>query len=339
MDLTLYAFTGSFPFNKGAIGGFFNDGSVAAAVHHGACNLDVGGSHVGYVPGNGGGRFGQLWRPHKQHLSTNCGYLSSLITPFQEVYQDACANIFIQDCGEELLLVSIPNEFVQPEWSSQRIKLQVELNALIRGPVFYRSEDPHTHPPVDRSLFFLHPSFLAGLDEATRREVSSSRPTRIGSLLAPPYFRIFETGTAPLDDRMPARRLLLYIREIVAATDCPPILKACIVNTCLEHNHLSDTSRLPAFRDNSFVSFTGLFIDLFDEPTRTYRNLFQPVALTIKPSGTVRERILTHEELRTRLKAVTGIRPKVDLGLALGEADRDRLTSLFTFRPGYFQES
>ena len=142
----------------------------------------------------------------------------------------------------------------------------------------------------------------------------------------------------PLDDRLPARRLLLYIREIVASTDCPPILKACIVNTCLEHNHLSDTSRLPAFRENSFVSFTGLFIDLFDEPTRTYRNLFQPVALTIKPPGTVRERILTHEELRTRLEAVTGLRPKVVLGLALGQADRDRLTSLFTFQPGYFQE-
>lgn len=56
VNMCLYAYTGQYPFDKGAIGGMFNKASLGTATHH-------GGSHVGYVPGENGGCFGAIWRP------------------------------------------------------------------------------------------------------------------------------------------------------------------------------------------------------------------------------------------------------------------------------------
>ncbi|CAO0823943.1 hypothetical protein DFAR_390007 [Desulfarculales bacterium] len=63
LDLCFYAYTGQYPFGKGAIGGMFNEASLDATIHHGGINLNFGGSHVGYVSGEGGGRFGAIGRP------------------------------------------------------------------------------------------------------------------------------------------------------------------------------------------------------------------------------------------------------------------------------------
>ena len=59
VDLCLYAFTGQYPFDKGKIGGLYNEGSLGAAVHHAAINLDFGGSPRRIYP-RAGGR--QIWK-------------------------------------------------------------------------------------------------------------------------------------------------------------------------------------------------------------------------------------------------------------------------------------
>lgn len=337
VDMSLYAFTGYFPFDKGRIGGFFNAGALGAAVHHGSINLDFGGSHVGYQPGPGGGSFGHIWRPQERYHSTNCGFLSTFIKPFVEVYHDACANILVYSPVAGETVVSVPNEYVQPSWSSSRVKLLVDLDTLTLGGVPFRADRPHTHTQVARSLFYLNPHLLQDLDEARARELTSSRPTPIGSLLRPEYFAIFDTGAALMDDGLPRDRLLLYMRQIIAGKAGPPSLKAAIINTNIEHNNLADAVRAPAYLDYSFASFSGVFIDLFDEEEQAYRNLFQPVALTIKPAGKSREVEMGPDELHRILSATQGIEPRVDLGRALCADHGDRLLSTFSFQPGRFK--
>ena len=95
VGVSLYAYTGVNPFHKGVIGAIFNEASLAAAVHHGPINLDFGGSHVGYEPGEQGGVFGRIWRPQHKSFSADCGRLTKLITPFVTIYQDACRNILL----------------------------------------------------------------------------------------------------------------------------------------------------------------------------------------------------------------------------------------------------
>ena len=77
------------------------------------------------------------------------------------------------------------------------------------------------------------------------------------------------------------------MKHILAAQNSPPPLKAAIVNTSLEHNRLTDTVRTARFKPYQFASFTGIFVDLYDEIVGNYVNLFQPLGLTVKPRGTV----------------------------------------------------
>ena len=71
----------------------------------------------------------------------------STIRPFLEVYSDACENILISCPDGEDFLASIPNEFLQPNWSAHSIKLMVDLETLTSGEVEYSDSQPHTPHP------------------------------------------------------------------------------------------------------------------------------------------------------------------------------------------------
>ena len=199
VDLSLYAFTGRYPFDKGAIGGLLNEASLDAAVHHGGVNVDFGGSHVGYVPGKDGGEFGRIWRPLQGEWSADCGYLMSLLEPFQGVYDDACQSILLFGPQPGELVLSIPNELIQPNWSSHRIKLLIDTETLTAGSVPYDEAQRSTHTPVGRTLFHVHPDFCRGVAEDEARRFASPEPTPIGRYLAHRYFNIFDTE-AQLDE-------------------------------------------------------------------------------------------------------------------------------------------
>lgn len=337
VDLALFAHTGLNAFNKGLIGGFFNEGSLGAAVHHGRINIDFGGSHVGYSPGDKGGRFGLIYRPQTRGHSSDCGYLVSTITPFVEVYQDACENILISCPDGENFMVSIPNEFLQPNWSSQRIKLMVDLETLTSEIVTYSDDQPHTHTPIARSLFYLSPAFLEDLGEKEVRRLKEKGPVPIGPGLTPKYFAIFDTGAELDEDGLPLKKVLLYMNRIVAPRNSPPSLKAAIVNANIEHDRVIDAVRSETFRPFSFASFTGIFIDCFDEPTGNYHNLFQPVGMAIKPPGQTQQVDLTPEEIHHHLDTVKPKAPKLDLGPVLGLEVAERLREGYSFKPGLFQ--
>ena len=336
VDLSIWAYTRAYPFDKGKIGGKFNAASLGAAVHHGSINIDIGGSHVGYVPGEGGGTFGKIWRPAEQQYSTDCGYLTSVIAPYKLVYEDACNNILLfKPVSGERLLVSVPNEYVQPTWSSDRIKLLVDLDTMTDGEVPYQPGVEHTRTHLGRSLFNLHPRFLEGLDEETAQAFSTPRPRRIGRLLTHHYFNIWDSG-APLENGLPEQRLLLYMKFIISARHSPEALKAAIVNTALEHNRLTDTVRADDYRNYDFVSFSGVFIDQYSREARSYVNLFQPMGMTIKPRGRTRELEFSPDEIHELMDRMPMAEPAMPLEGIFGY---DRPTSVldsYTFEPGMF---
>jgi len=335
VDLAIFAYTRSYPFDKGKIGGRINPISLGAAVHHGSINVDIGGSHVGYVPDDLGGSFGKIWRPATREFSTDCGYLMATLEPFQRVYEDACKSILVSQPQGERALISIPNEYVQPSWSSESVKLLVDLEELTDDEVAYRQSRKHTHTMIDRSLFYLHPQFLLGLDDAEARELCTPEPTRIGRHLSHHYFNIWDSD-AELIDGLPRNRLLMYMKFILAARHSPSSLKAAIVNTALSHNKLTDAVRAGEYRDYDFVSFSGIFIDQYSPEVRAYVNLFQPLGMTIKPRGRTREHEFSPDEIHEIFGKLPLADPAMPLEGIFGHERPQSVLDGFTFEPGRF---
>ncbi len=335
VDLCLYAYTGQYPFDKGKIGGRFNEAAVAAAVHHAPINVDFGGAHVGYQPGPGGGRFGRIPRPlHEHSMSTDCGALMALAAPFKTLYDEACQSIQVFCPPGTRGVVSIPNEFIQPSWSTHHIKLLVDLEALTVGVVPYEASLPHTHKVAGRSLFRLHPRFV----DAQAGPELGPWPAPIGTALTAEYFNIFDTAAEIGKDGVPKERVLPYMKYILAGRDAPAALKIAVVSTNLEHNSLTDCLRTEQYRPYSFACFTGVFIDVYDDELGAYVNMFQPLGLNIKPSGRTRDIELAPAEIREMFSELEPAEPALPIDAVMGHARPRRVLESFTFEPGRYQE-
>jgi hypothetical protein len=339
VDLCLYAFTGRYPFDKGRIGGIYNEESLGAAVHHAAINLDFGGSHVGYIPGEGGGRFGNVRRPlHSTERSADCGYLMSTLAPFKQAYDDARENILLYSVVEEKdILVSIPNEYLQPGWSSHRIKLLVDIERLTGSVVDYDLRKPYTHKVAGRTLFGLNEEFLARVPSEAAAVFRTRDQTPIGIELTADYFNIFDSQADLGGDGAPLNRLLPYMKFILSSKLAPYQLKCAVTNTNIEYNKLTDSVRSEAFRPYGFASFTGIFIDIYDEEVGNYINLFQPTGISIKPQGRIRELEIPAAEVRHIFNGLEPAKPVLPLENVLNYSRPEKTLEKFTFRPGVFQ--
>ncbi len=331
VDLCLYAYTGHYPFDKGKIGGKFNDGAVGAAVHHSAQNVDFGGAHVGYAPGDGGGTFGRIERPLREsEVSTDCGYMMGVLAPFQEVYTDACRNIFLWSPDGQRVLASVPNEYLEPSWSSRRIKLLVDLSRFAAGVVPYEVKKPYTHKLAGRTLFFVAETFLTQLDPAVAARFVTPDPTPVGRELTAEFFNIFDSG-AELANGIPVEGILPYMKYILSSRVAPDALKAAVTSANIEHNRLVDTVRAEPFRAFSFACFSGVFIDMFDERVGAYVNLFQPIGAAIKPAGRSREIEISPAEVHAKLAPLTPATPRFPLESVLGYPRPTDLVERFTY--------
>ena len=339
VDLALYAYTGHYPFDKGRIGGSFNESSLGAAVNHGRSNIDFGGSHVGYLPGESGGEFGRIWRPLERAYSPDCGHLTSHVKPFKEIYDDACENILIYRPRGGKVLVSIPNEFLHPSWSSHSIKLVIDIETLTEGEVGYRQDRPYTHTPIDRTLFFLARRFLDDLSREDAERFLTTAPSPIGRLLSHPNFNIFDIDAPLGKDGTPLQKLSLYMKHILSAKNSPSLLKAAIVNTNLEYSRLTDMIRTTPFTACSFASFAGVFIDCYDGESNSYVNLFQPLGLAIKPAGKNREVELLPEEIHHRFDRLAPVDPVIPFAHVTRFKSTKALLRKFTYRPGHFRNT
>jgi hypothetical protein len=334
VDLCLYAYTGHYPFDKGIIGGYFNEASVAAAVHHAYTNLDFGGSHVGYIPGPSGGRFGRIPRPlYKKENSAGCGHLNALLTPFQEIYLDACKHILINKPNDDFL-ISVPNEYLQPSWSRHPIKLLVDLESLVIDSIATDPEKIHTHKQAGRSLFKLDPKFISSLPSAAQASFCSEKQIPVGRHLKPVYFNVFDSTAELHPDGTPKKKLLPYMKHILAAKDAAPMLKAAVINTTIEHNSLTDCIRLSQYEPYAFACFTGVFIDIYDKQCQAYVNLFQPLGFCLKPAGRSREIEFHASELRAFIDPYKPAQQVHPLAGVLGYDYPQHILKQFTFHPG-----
>jgi len=338
VDLALYAHTNQFPFDKGSIGGRFNSAALRAAVKHGKINLDFGGSHVGYQPGENGGSFGEIWRPLHHSYSTDCGYLCAVMEPFRTVYEDACANIYVMRPEEERFLLSIPNEYIHPSWDNNPIKLMVDTDALTDGSVAYDPKKPHTQTPIGRTLFYLKPGLLNRLDDTEATRFHSPTPQAIGRNLTHPFFNIFNTSTTLDEHGLPEQKLELYMKYILSARTCPPSLKAAIVNTNLEYNRLTDAVRDPIYKPYSFASFTGVFIDMYDREHNAYLNLFQPLGISIKPADTTSMVEIPAGQIHEIFAKLEPAEPLRSIREIMGFETGEGIVDKFTFKPGSFDK-
>ena len=137
-------------------------------------------------------------------------------------------------------------------------------------------------------------------------------------------------------DGLPKEKLLLYMKFILSARHSPSGLKAAIINTVLEHNRLSDSVRGPKFIDYDFVSWSGLFIDLYVEELSSYVNLFQPMGLTVKPRGHIRAYEMTPEEINAQFRNIEPATPQLPLEGVLGYSRPTGIIEQFTYEPGHF---
>lgn len=332
-DLALYAQTGHYPFNKGKLGGGFNEQALPAAVQHGPINIDFGGGHVGYMPGKNGGSFGKIWRPQNSAPTSNCGYLTSLTAGFRAVYNDAIKNIFVYQSPGGRVFVDVPNEYVQPNWSSLPVKLLVDTDTFTNGEVDYEPSAPQTRFPIGRTLFHLSDTFLDGLANGERERLITPEPTPIGRRLSSKFFNIFDIDAEVDSHGLPKQRLLPYMKYILAASHAPPLLKAAIINTNIEHNRLTDMTRAEVYSPNAFASFSGVFIDLYDEESGRYGVLYQPLAIAIKAAGQQREVEFLPEEIHARFNKLKPAKPVIPMEDVLRSASFESWTKAFTFDP------
>jgi hypothetical protein len=332
VDLCLYAYTGHYPFDKGSLGGCFNASSLPAAVHHSQANLDFGGTHVGYRPQHPTDRFGNVPRPllDDQHPSADCGYLMNILVPFKEVYDDACKNILLLAPNNQEVLVSVPNEYLQPIWSSHHIKLLVNLEHLTDGLIPYEVDKPYTHKIAGRTLFKVAPPFLDSLSEAKTAMFRSAEMGPIGDELVADCFHIFDSD-AELVDGVPSHRFLPYMKFILSSKLAPYPLKAAVTHANIEHNRLVDAVRTERCRPYAFACFTGVFIDIYDDKIDSYVNLFQPIGVAIKAAGRAREVEFTAGEIRQVFKDLKPAEPVLPLKGVLGYPYPAHVLESFTY--------
>ena len=175
-----------------------------------------------------------------------------------------------------------------------------------------------------------------GLTEEETRRFFCRDPYPIGRALKHAYFNIFDTR-AELDAHgLPEQKLHLYMKFILSANHSPWQLKAAIINTNLEYNRLTDAQRDAAFTPYSFASFSGVFIDMYDEELAGYVNLFQPLGLSIKPPGRNREVEFTPDEIHEQFDGLVPIDPIRPLSGMQGYEATQKQAEKFTYRPGYF---
>jgi hypothetical protein len=258
-----------------------------------------------------------------------------VLDPFLRVYDDACDNVLVIQPAGERALVSIPNEYVQPSWSSERVKLLVDLDTLTDGEVEYQQAREHTHAMIDRSLFYLHPRFLDRLSTEEVVKLCAPEPRRIGDHLTHQYFNIWDSE-AKMTAGLPGNRLLPYMKFILAARHSPAALKAAAVHTALSHNRLTDAVRAAAYTNFDFVSFSGIIIDSYSHRSHSYVNLFQPMGMTIKPKGRTREREFSPEEIHEIFARMPLAEPAMPLQGVFGYKDPTHVLENFPFEPGHF---
>jgi hypothetical protein len=266
---------GTFPFNHGRVGGIVATGRHGPHAEHGKDLVIIQASHVGYNPSTQ--TFGDYCRTRTAHhaSTTSCGKISGIINWYEEEYQFAQNNIYLETHGETQL-VTIDNQLLNED---RKQGLFLDLNKIILV-----DEDGDYRPVISHSTAR---SFLPSehLKEILEQRWPKGEREAIGNNLKPALFRYKREIPPDSEGQNQLEENLLHAMPWVV-TSPAPLLLAAQVNTQVEFDRTFRTFvKEHGYQGKNLVHIAGLNIDISPDESLTFPlTKFVPWAAYIQKS-------------------------------------------------------
>jgi len=312
---------GTFPFNHGRVGGIVSTGRHAPHAEHGKDLVIIQASHVGYDPTTQS--FGSYCRMRTEHHdpTSSCGKISGVIKWYQEEYQFAQDNIYLDTDGDTRL-VTIDNQLLDQE-RDQGLFLDLRKLILVDDSGDFLPIKSHTTAR----------SFLPS--EHLKKTLAHSWPKtgskRIARDLTASLFRYKRQIPVDTEGRNQLEENLLHAMPWVVSSPSP-LLLAAQVNTQVEFDRTFRTLiKEHGYQGKNLVHIAGLNIDISPEDDLTFPlTKFVPWAAYIQKSdGT--SYTLEQEELVARLMEQSEENPdQTDLEAAIHQMELHKEVKITT---------
>ena len=303
---------GTFPFNHGRVGGIVATGRHGPHAEHGKDMVIIQASHVGYDPAKK--TFGNYCRTRTEHhqSTSSCGKIAGVLKWYQDEYQFAQHNIYLETDGKHQL-VRIDNQLLNQE---RKQGLFLDLNKLILV-----DKDGDYKPVKSHSTAR---SFLPSehLKKTLARHWPKSGYEPIEDNLNPALFRYKREIPPDSEGWNQLENNLLHAMPWVV-TSVAPLLLAAQVNTQVEFDRTIRTLvKEHGYQGKNLIHIAGLNIDISPEEKQTFPlTKFVPWAAYIQKSdGT--SYTLEQDELMTVLMEQSDDNPdQTDLEAAIHQME------------------
>ncbi len=251
---------GTFPFNHGRVGGIVATGRHGPHAEHGKDLVIIHASHVAYNPGTQ--TFGDYCRTRTSHhtSTSSCGKISGIIKWYEEEYQFAQENIYLETHGGTQL-VTIDNQLLNQD---RHQGLFLDLNKII-----LIDEDGDYQPVVSHSTAR---SFLPSehLKDILEHRWPKNEHEAIGSNLMPTLFRYKREIPPDSEGQNQLEENLLHAMPWII-TSPAPLLLAAQVNTQVEFDRTFRTFvKEHGYQGKNLVHIAGLNIDISPDESLTF---------------------------------------------------------------------
>lgn len=252
---------GTFPFNHGLVGGV-----VATALHpthaaHGKDIVIIQASHVGYDPENKSfGRYRRIQTKNCHH-SANCGKISAVLKPYQNEYEFACKNIYLEPISEGSYNISINNLLLQAD----------SKNGLLPDLAQLVAYDKNNQAILVRSLSTAR-VFKANLNLIKRigKRWPQQKRQKIGKQLSADLFSFKRESVNDLKNHEHLEQNLMEAMPYIV-TDSAPELAAAQINTQVEFDRCyRSIIQADNYRQRNLIFISGLNIDISPQENQTF---------------------------------------------------------------------
>jgi len=315
---------GTFPFNHGLVGGVVATDRHGPHASHGRDMVIIQASHVGYDPETK--TFGTYRRAQTEdcHHSSNCGKVMGVLSWYQDEYEFACKNIFLEPSSFPYQ-ISINNLLLR---KSREEGLFLDLNQLI-------AHDDLGNPKLIRSLstartFEASPEMIERVGDFWPRE--QMKP--IEKLLTPDLFRFKRDLVVDAESQGHLEQNLIDPMPWIV-TDAAPALAAAQINTQVEFDRAYRTIlKEKVYEGRRLLFIAGLNIDISPNEGQTFPlTKFIPWAAYVQTadgSQSILEQQALFETLMEREKSNPN---QIDLEAAISVMERaDEVSISFDFR-------
>ena len=315
---------GTFPFNHGLVGGVVATDRHGPHASHGKDMVIIQASHVGYDPATQA--FGTYRRIQTAdcHHSSNCGKVAGVIRWYQDEYEFACNNIFLEP-SDFPYQISINNRLLR---TSRKEGLFLNLKQLI-------AYDEMDHSKLIRSLSTAR-TFEASAELIKRigNRWPQEKSQPIGAQLTPDLFRFKRDLVADTESQGHLEQNLIDPMPWIV-TDPAPALAAAQINTQVEFDRAYRTIlKEKGYQGRNLLFIAGLNIDISPSKGQTFPlTKFIPWAAYVQsPDGS--HTILEQQELFDTLMACSKDNPnEIDLEAAITAMEETKEVAIsFDFR-------